>query len=99
MKQTISISTLLALTFAAEPADYYRIRPMSLREQWVERDIDAYNYESIDRDWCRNGAQAFDMYCHGRQNPHRYADYRNQETGECDYQDEDIPAQVHCLAQ
>ena len=98
MKQTISIATLLALSFAVDPDEYFKLRPMSLIDQQVERDIDAYDYESIDRAWCRHGAEAFDNYCHGRVNPHRYADFRNPETGDCDYED-DIPAQIHCLAQ
>ena len=98
MKQTISIATLLALSFAVDPDEYFKLRPMSLIDLQVERDIDAYDYESIDRAWCRHGAEAFDNYCHGRVNPHRYADFRNPESGDCDYED-DIPAQIHCLAQ
>ena len=98
MKQTISIATLLALTFAVDPSDFFKRRPMSLIDEQVVRDIDAYDYESIERPWCRHGAKAFDNYCHGRVNAFRYADYRDPETGECDYED-DIPAQIHCLAQ
>ena len=100
MKQSISISALLALSFAADPADFYRRRPMSLIGHQVERPIDVYDYDSIERDQCKLGAKAFDAYCHGRVNPHRYADFRSPDTGVCDYDDEgDIPAQIHCLAQ
>ena len=45
MKQTISIAALLALAFAESPEDYFKDRPSSLRDQQVEREFAAYDYD------------------------------------------------------
>ena len=101
MKQTFSIAALLAISNAADPDDFYKIRPMSLIGHQVERPIVSSDHV-FEREECKAGADAFDQYCHGRVNRHRYADFRDPMSGECDYAeaaDGDIEAQIHCLAQ
>ena len=60
--------------------------------------MDAFDYDSINLWWCEDGAKAFDDYCHGITNPKKYADYRDPDSLQCEYEG-DIPAQTHCLAQ
>ena len=55
------------------------------------------DYSTIAVEKCRNGVEAFDVYCHGDNKPWKYADYRNGENGECDY--DHTESQIHCLAQ
>ena len=80
MKQTFSIAALLAISNVVDPDDYFKRRPMSLIGHQVERPIVPYD-GVFEREECKAGADAFDQYCHGRVNRHRYADFRDPMSG------------------
>ena len=63
-----------------------------------DKEVTGYgDYSSITDQTCQDGVIAFDKYCHGDNNPKKYADYRNGDDGSCDY--DETNAQIHCLAQ
>ena len=94
MKFLVSIAAFAAFAMTSEASNqyrqYYKDAPDSLDEDdRTDRDIISYEFEGNELWWCKNGAEAFDDYCHGVDDAQKYADYRNA-NGVCDY--EDIPA-------
>ena len=75
----------------------YKVSPKYLRRNGkrFDRDIEAHrvDYDQLTREECREGAMAYDKYCHGVTKRFRNVDWRNVrdsdgEDHECAYSDE-----------